>query len=350
MTQDVDEQTSPAPRQRVKVAGLPRRLWIVAVSVALAAAVIGLAVPFLIHSSYFMGLLVQGALVSLLALGIGFLARHLGLISLGHSAFFGGAAYGVAMASTHWHWSPLAAAFFGFAAGCLLAVVIGALVVRASGMGFLMLTLALEQALAQITVQQSARPITGAYDGLQVTFDSGQGFLGLSVSDLLNPGLFWEVAWVALVVVALALWLVGRSGFGTILEGIRENEERMRFSGFGTLRPRLIAFVISGAAASLGGTLFALNAGYVSPELFGFVNAGNALIAAILGGLGSVGGPILGAMLFTYGQAKLNVGGNIDLYTGVALVVVLIFFRDGITGGVLAMARRLRRRGSKERS
>ncbi len=82
----------------------------------------------------------------------------------------------------------------------------------------------------------------------------------------MNAALFWPIAWIALILCAVGLWLLGRSSFGTVLEGIRENEERMRFSGYDTYGPRLVAFIVSGAVASVGGALFALNAGYVSPE------------------------------------------------------------------------------------
>jgi branched-chain amino acid transport system permease protein len=302
----------------------------------------GTAVPYVVHDTYTMNLALQATLLSMLALGIGFLARHLGLISLGHTAFFGGAAYAVGIGINRYQFSPTVAALFGIAVGTLLAVGMGVLVVRASGMGFLMLTLALSQALYELSVQTSFRPLTGAYDGLLFTFDPQSTFAGLSPADMQNPGLFWTVAWVALGGCAMALWLLGRSRFGTILEGIRENEERMRFSGYSTFLPRLIAFVASGFVASIGGALFALNAGYVSPDLLGFTKSGDSLIAAMTGGLGSLAGPILGTALFTWAQAHFNVGSNLHLYTGIALIVVLIFLPGGITGTAQRWWRRAR--------
>jgi branched-chain amino acid transport system permease protein len=279
----------------------------------------------------------------MLALGIGFLARHLGLISLGHTAFFGGAAYLVAMGTSHWGWGPLQATVIAILGGTVLALLMGVLVVKASGMGFLMLTLALSQALYQLSVQTAARPLTGAFDGLQVSYDRDLTFLGLPQADLMNPGLFWSFAWSALVACAVALWLIGRSRFGTLLEGIRENEERMRFSGYDTFVPRLVAFVISGLVASVGGALFALNAAYVSPEQLGFVRAGDALIAALVGGLGTLLGPVLGVALFTWAEANLNEGGNLHLYTGIAVVLVLAFMPGGITGTIGKYWNRFRR-------
>jgi branched-chain amino acid transport system permease protein len=292
---------------------------------------VGMALPYVLTDTYSMGLAVEAALLSMLALSIGFLARHLGLISLGHTAFFGGAAYLVAIGTTHWGWGPLQATVVAILGGTALAVVMGVLVVRASGMGFLMLTLALSQALYELCVQTAARPLTGAFDGLQVTYDRTLTFLGLTQPDLMNPGLFWTYAWLALVVCATALWLIGRSRFGTLLEGIRENEERMRFSGYDTFLPRLAAFVVSGIVASVGGALFALNAAYVSPEQLGFVRSGDALIAALVGGLGTLIGPVIGVCLFVLAKSNLN-GGNLHLYTGAAVVLVLALMPGGITG------------------
>jgi len=346
--------TSTAKRPTVSVAvgtsssdvsgiGLRRRLLLRGVTVALIALVAGQAVPF-IADRFLMSLLLDGAILALLALGIGFLARHLGLISLGHTAFFGGAAYSLAIAATHWDWGPTPAAVFGFGTGTVLAAGVGVLVVRASGMAFLMLTLALGQALYQVCIQTAVRPYTGAFDGLQVEYDMARTFFGLEASEITSAGIFWRVVWVALVVSAFGLWLIGRSRFGTVLEGIRENEERMRFSGYATFGPRLIAFIVSGAVASLGGVLFALNAGYVSPETLSFVKAGDSLIAAIVGGIGTLLGPIIGAMLYIYAQTNFNASGNLHLYTGIALVLVLALLPGGITGGLTSMYRRFRAR------
>jgi branched-chain amino acid transport system permease protein len=332
----------PGRRVAAPGIGLTRGLLARAAAVALVALLAGLAVPHLTPDRYVMGLLLDGIILSLLALGVGFLARHLGLISLGHTAFFGGAAYALAIATTQWGWGPLPAAAFGFAVGTALAALMGFLVVRASGMGFLMLTLALGQALCQLCVQTSARPYTGAYDGLQVQYGPAATFLGMSGDDLMNAASFWPVVWVSLVVVSLALWLIGRARFGAVLQAVRDNEERMRFSGFNTFVPRFAAFVLSGAVASLGGVLFTLNASYVSPDLLSFAKAGDSLIAVLVGGFGTLAGPIAGALLFVYAQAKFNTSGNLGLFTGIALVLVLVFLRGGVTGGIAPLSARIR--------
>lgn len=337
---DVDTRTAAPPPARRR-----RSRTMLGLVVGVGILVAGLAVPYVVSGTYSMGLLLNATILSLMALGIGFLARHLGLISLGHGAFFGASAFAVGVATTNWGWSPTAAVGFATLFGTGIALIIGVLVVRTSGFGFLMLTLALSQALYQLSVQISARPLTGAHDGKLLDYDSEATFLGLNQADVMNPGLFWPFAWVSLVVCAILLWLVGRSRFGTTLEGIRENEERMRFSGYNTFRPRLVAFVLSGAVAALGGALFAINSGYISPDILGFQKAGDSLIAALIGGLSTLIGPILGTFLFVYAQAKLNLGGNLHLFTGMALIVVLVFAPGGITGALQKPYRRLRQKG-----
>lgn len=305
----------------------------------------GLVVPFVVTDAYVMGLIVEIALLSMVGLSIGFLGKHLGLVSLGHTAFFGASAYGVGVGMNSLGLSPVAAVGFGILVGTLLALVMGVLVVRASGMGFLMLTLALSQALYQLNLQQSLRPITGAHDGLLLTWDSQATLLGLSAADVHNPGLFWPAAWTSLAVALIVLAWVGRSRFGIELEGIRENEERMRFSGYNTFVPRLMAFQLSGVIAAVAGALYALHTGYVSPDLFSFVRAGDALSAVLIGGMGTLIGPVLGTAIFVWAEANLNVGGNLHLYTGLTLIVVLVFLPGGITGTLQRLRRRNVRTG-----
>ncbi|GAA1668893.1 branched-chain amino acid ABC transporter permease [Citricoccus zhacaiensis] len=331
-----------------KATNSPRRtlLWVSIAAVVVL--VLGLAVPLVLTNRYYMGLTLAAAILSFHALSVGFLAKHLGLISLGHTAFFGGAAYCVGIAMTHWGWSPLMAALFGLVAVTVAAVPMGALIMRSSGMVFLMLTLALGQALHTISIQPASRDITGAHDGLQLQAADGATFLGIDFYALLVPQSFWPLAWVMLVVVIYLLWLVGRSRFGSLLEGIRENEERMRFSGFGTFVPRVAAFTLSGAVAGLGGVLFALNAHYVSPELLSFLAAGDALVSAIVGGLGALLGPVLGAFIYTFSESFLNFGGNLQLFMGALLVIVLVFFRGGIAGIVGTLYGRSRRKRAQK--
>ena len=342
------EAAPPTSRRAIRT-GLSPRSAAIGVAIAVVVFVVGLLLFTTLSSSYYEGILVSGATLGVLALGIGFLAHRSGLISLGHTTFYGGAAYLVAIATTNWHWSPLGAGLFAFAGGTVLAFGIGALVVRAPGMAFVMLTLAFGQAFYQLVILDSVRSVTGAFDGLSVTFAPNASFLGLTQSDLATPTKVWPLVWALLIVVALVLWLAGRSRFGTLLEGIRENEERARFSGYNTYLPRLAAFTLSGCVASAAGVIFAFTAAYVSPDVLSFAQAGNSLIATIVGGVGTLVGPVIGAGLYVYGENKFSSSGsNIELYTGLALILVLAFLPGGIVGGLgrllRAAANRLPRR------
>ena len=347
------DETAPAPSRETPTAtrseairtGLDRRSLGVGIAIAAVVFVVGLVLFTTLSSAYYEGIIVSGATLGVVALSIGFLAHRSGLVSLGHTTFYGGAAYLVAIATTNWHWSPLGAGLFAFAGGTVLAFLIGALVVRAPGMTFVMLTLAFGQAFYQLVILDSVRSVTGAFDGLSVTFKPNASFLGLTQSDLATPSKVWPLVWAVLVIVALVLWLAGRSRFGTLLESIRENEERARFSGYNTYLPRLAAFTLSGSVASAAGVLFALTAAYISPDVLSFTQAGNSLIAAIVGGVGSLVGPVVGAGLYTFGLNKFtSSGSNIDLYTGLALIVVLVFMPGGVSGTIARMLHAARRR------
>lgn len=336
---------SDVARPRAVRTGLDRRALLTGLTIAVIVFLIGLQATSVVSSTYYQGILVGGATLGTVALAIGFLAHRSGLVSLGHTAFYGSAAYMVAIATTNWGWSPLPAGLFAFAGGTVLALGIGALVVRTPGMSFVMLTLAFGQALYQFVILDSVRGTTGGFDGLSVTFAPGKTFLGLSQSDISTPSKVWPLVWTILIVAALVFWLAGRSRFGTLLEGIRENEERARFSGYNTYLPRLAAFALSGAVASVAGVMFAMTSAYVSPDVLSFSTAGNALIASIVGGVATLVGPVIGAGLYVYGQNKFSSsGGNIDLYTGLAVIIVLVFLPGGIAGSVLRIFRAARSR------
>jgi branched-chain amino acid transport system permease protein len=322
--------------------GLDRKLLVRAVIVTAVLLVVGLFVPSVINDPYYMGIAADGVVLGIMALGIGFLAHRSGLISLGHTAFYGGAAYGIAIATTHWGWGPLQAALFAIVGSTVLAGAVGAMVIRTPGMSFLMLTLAFGQALYQLSILTSVRSVTGAFDGLGVTWAANDSFLGMTQSELGAADTFWPLAWISLVVVGFGLWLVGRSRFGIVLEAIRENEERARFSGYNTYYPRLAAFTISGFCAALAGVLFALKASFVSPDVLSFVLAGDSLIAAIVGGFTILLGPVVGAILYIYAQGQFAETGNLQLYTGLAMIVAVVFLPGGVTGTGALLFRKLR--------
>ena len=303
--------------------------WMAGLAVA-AIVVLGLFVPAALKSPFYIELLINAMLLGIAAVAIGFLAHQCGLVMFGVAGFTGGGAYLFAIAVMQFRWNVLSAAVFALAGVTLLSAVIGALIVRARPLPFAMLTLALAQMLRSIVMITQYRSVTGGDDGLPLTFAGG--FFGLGQAQLAKPESFWPVAWLALCGVMLLAWGVGHSRTGQVLRAIRANDERMRFSGFDTYLPRLLAFTLAGFIAAVAGLLTAMHSAFASPELLDFATGGNALVAMLVGGASTVGGPVLGALLYVIGQDQFGASGHLELLTGIGVVVAIVAFPEGAMG------------------
>ena len=306
----------------------------------LALVAIGVFVPKVVTSPFHLGLVINGMILGVAAVGIGFLMHQCGLVMFGVAAFIGLPAYLVGLASAQFGLGLNAAVLFALVASMLFAVVVGALVVRARPLPFAMLTLALAQMLKTVATLQVMRPFTGGADGLAMTFNGT--FLTLTQLDLAKPATFWPVAWIALCAVLTLAWCAGHARFGQVLRATQANEERMRFSGFDTYVPRLIAFALASFVISISGVLIALNSAFASPELLDFATGGHAFVAMLVGGATTVGGPLVGALLYTWGQDAFGATGHLELLTGIAVVAVIAAFPQGVTGFLLQQGRRER--------
>jgi branched-chain amino acid transport system permease protein len=319
-----------------------RRPALTAGAALLIVAALGYTVPSWLGSPFYLGLANQGLILGVLAVAVAFLMHQCKLVLFGIAAFYGAPAYLFAIASTNWSWSPSAAALFALTGTLSASFFIGAAIVRAKPLAFAMLTLAIAQMLRQLVLITSLRSITGGEDGINVDFKGA--LFGLSQQSLAEPRLFWLLGWTVVCVVVLIAIAAVRSHFGRVLRGIRDNEERMRFSGYETFAPRLAAFMLASLIATLGGLLQVLNSGFVSPELLDFALAGNVLVSALIGGAASVIGPIVGAVAFTLGLDQFAASGHLELFTGIAIVVVIAAFPEGLGGFVSALSRRKRER------
>lgn len=328
--------TTTAPA--VKAATRTRPLWQRPILLAgLLAGAAGFFVPGLIDTPYTLSLLINGLMLGVAAVGIGFLMHQCGFVMFGVAAFIGLPAYLVGIGSAQFGLSLTAAVVFALIGSTLFAALVGAMVVRARPLPFAMLTLALAQMLKQLAMLQAMRPITGGDDGLTMTFNGS--FLGLSQSALGKAPSFWPLAWAALCLVILIVWVASQSHFGQVLRATQANEERMRFSGFDTYWPRLAAFTLASFLVSISGVLIALNSAYASPELLDFATGGHALTAMIVGGGATALGPLLGALLYTWGQSAFGATGYLELLTGIAVVVMIAAFPKGAMGFVLQLIR-----------
>ena len=301
-----------------------------AIAAIVALAVLGLMLPYFVSSTYYMNLLVRGVILGIGAIGLGFLMQQCGLVMIGVSAFIGLPANLLAIGLGTLKLTTGASVAFAFASTAAFAFLTGALITRAKPLPFAMLTLALAQLLKSVVLLQPLRNIAGGDDGLLMNFNGG--LFGLTQEQFASPSAMWRVAWVSLCGAMLVTWWVAQSRFGVLLRGIKANEERMRFCGFSTYLPRIGAFTFACAVMSLSGLLLALNTGLASPDLLDFATGGNALPAMLIGGSSTVVGPLLGALTFIWGQDVFGTTGDLELLTGLAVILVLWMCPDGLIG------------------
>jgi branched-chain amino acid transport system permease protein len=258
------------------------------------------------------------AAVSLdLILGIG------GMVSFGHAAYFGLGAYVVGILNVHFvSGEPL----LGIIPGTnLAAIAFGALSLRTSGVHFIMITLAFAQMLYFFFVSLK---IYGGDDGLSMR---RRNLLGdLNLRDELT---FYYVCLALLAICTYLGYRLVNSRFGRIIQGARQNERRMAALGVATYRYKLVCFVIAGAAAGLAGALMANQARFVSPDLLHWTRSGEIMIMVILGGVGTLFGPILGAALLILLETVLtSMTEHWMVVLGPVLVLIVLFARRGVWG------------------
>jgi branched-chain amino acid transport system permease protein len=263
-------------------------------------------------------------LFAIFGLGLNLLLGYTGLLSFGQSTFFGSAAYVAGWLLKHYAINVFLALGIGVGVGALSALLVGYLCVQRSGLYFIMLTFALNQLFFFIAYQWTS--VTGGEDGMPGV--PRPAFLGIDFKDPMNYYIF-----VALLFVA-SLWAMRRvveSPFGKILQAIRENEVRAAAVGYNVPRFKLAAFVIAGAFSGLAGVLYAMLFGIVPLEAIGFVTSGNVVFATLIGGSGSLYGPVIGSFVFIWLSESMSiVWERWPLLLGVAFVIVVLFFRGGV--------------------
>ena len=311
-----------------------RRAWnLVALLVALG---IALALPQFIYPVLALDII----LWALYAVGLDLLLGFGGLLSFGHAMFWGSAAY-----TSGWLAKNLALPFpvavlCGLLVAVALAVPLGYLSVRRKGIYFAMVTLAFAQMIFYVVNEW--RPVTGGENGLQ-----GIPRLFPGVASLSNPVVFY---YAALPIALLGFWFAYRvvhSPFGHVLVAIRDNEARAQALGYPTARYKLLAFVISAGLAGLGGALYSLGHGFAALELVHWTTSGTAVLMTILGGIGTLWGPIVGAALVLLLRDALSTGAvfpvlreSPGVVTGLIFILSVLAFRRGIWGTALWLLRK----------
>ena len=306
----------------------------------------GAVVPTRLFGDFVLRLANEGLLLGMLALSVAFLMSQAGLVALGAASVYGGTGLLFAIALGDWNCAPTTAILVALFIVTVYTAALGALIVRTNPLAFMMLTLAAGEMISHAVLLDALRDYTGGADGLVVRFKGT--IFGLESTDFAEPSRFWPMVWIAAWLSGLALWAVGRSRLGAILRAIRQNEERMRFSGFNTYLPRLIAYVLVNMVAAVAGILHVLNAGFVSPESLGLSISTNTLVAALMGGIAGSVGPIIGGLIFSFAQDEFGARGLTQLLTGFAIVLFIVVFPKGVVGGLWGAVRSRLSSGRRE--
>jgi branched-chain amino acid transport system permease protein len=273
----------------------------------------------------------QVVILALAAMSLNFLLGFTGTLSFGHAAYFGLAAYGAAMTIKYLTPNTLLAILVGVCVGTAAAIVVGGLIRKLRGVYFAMVTIAFGQVFYFIAFRWNT--VTGGDDGL--TGWTRQAIdLGVVKLDIEHNGeLFYYVtlAFFALGTGIMAVLL--RSPFGRTLLAIRENERRARFLGIPVERHIWLSFVISCVFVSLAGALFALLNNFVDPRFLRWDQSGNFVIMAVLGGMRSFWGPLVGAAIFVVLQDYISSQTeNWQSFIGLFFVLIVLFFPRGVLG------------------
>jgi branched-chain amino acid transport system permease protein len=316
------------PRSRTAMRNLA---WLVVLAILLVVA------PFVIDPFQTLTL-TYGLVAAIGALGFNLLLGYTGLLSFGHSAYFGTGAYTVAFMVKYLKIASMELFLAGsMLASAILSVLFGFVCVRYTRIFFGILTLALSQVLWSLAFKFYW--VTGGTDGLRVPTPS---LLGIAPSDdkmefLAHTYYFYVLA--TFVVAVALMWLIVHSPFGKALQAIRDNETRAEFIGIRKRRYRLIAFVISGTYTGVAGALWAPLNGLTTPDILVWTFSGEIVFMTVLGGFRTFVGPIVGAIVFTY-LKTYAVGFTVywQLLLGTILVILVVVLPTGIMGAVHRVA------------
>jgi len=295
--------------------------WSEAIAAAIMVAFLIVA-PFILYPVFLM----KALCFALFACAFNLLIGYVGLVSFGHALYFGWASYVTAYAAKSWGFGPELAILFGTGAGAGLGVIAGLIAIRRQGIYFAMITLALQQMMYLVALRVK---FTGGEDGIQAV-PRGRLFGVFSLTDEMTMYVF------VLVVVLAAFLLIYRiinSPFGEVLKAIRENEQRAISLGYNTDRYKLIAFVLSATLCGLAGSLKALVFQLASLTDVHWTMSGEVVLMTLVGGLGTMFGPVVGAFLIIAMENYLAPFGQwVLVIQGAIFVICVLAFRRGIVG------------------
>lgn len=299
----------------------PLRWALLAVGLAVA-----LALPWFVYPPIAMDIVCW----ALFAISLDILLGYCGLLSFGHAAFWGGSAYCTGLVAVHYGVPFPVAVLAGMVFAMAIAVPIGYLSVRATGIYFAMVTLAFAQMIYFIANQW--RDVTGGENGLQAVPKS---FFGVELVE--TESFYFYYAALPMILLGMwAAWRIVHSPFGRVLVAIRDNSPRARALGYDVEKYKVIAFVLSAGLAGLAGGLFAISHGFVSLQEVNWTTSGKVVLMTVLGGIGTLWGGVTGAGFIVLLEDYMASSGfdGIGIVTGSVFIIVVLLFRRGIWGTV----------------
>lgn len=291
----------------------------------------------LVGDKFYTQLLTKIMIAAIFAISLDLLVGVVGLISLGHAAFFGLSGYVVALVSQQFEVVNFFVAIAISVGACaLFAVVTGLLVLRTSGFYFIMATLAFAQMLFFVFHDTA---LGGGGDGIYIYTKPEFTIGSVSLLNIENASVFYWLVLGTLATVYLFIKKLLRSNFGHALIGIKVNSHRMTALGYPVLHYKLAAYVLSGSIAGIAGYFSALQFGFVSPEVLSWHSSANVLVMVILGGMGTIAGPVLGASVFILLQEFISndtifgvVSKHWQLVVGFFIIFVSLVLPNGLAG------------------
>lgn len=290
------------------------------------------AFPYVVDNRFYISLVNEMLIYGLLAMSLDVLLGFTGLLSFMHNAYLGISAYIVGLFLIHVSPDSIwLAMFVGVAVTCLIAWPVGWVQVRTGGLAFALLTLAF--GMMFFTVAWKWYSVTGGDDGLMGVPQPDISVFGIILGNSGDPKVMYLFTLAIVVISFLVTRRIIRSPFGAVLEAIRENEERAAFIGINVRRYKLYGWMLACCMAAVSGALFILYRTYIGPSTMAAFAGAGVLMMVLLGGMGSLWGPMIGAIVFIYIQDYIStMTEHWELYLGMVVIFLVLFMPDGVAG------------------
>jgi branched-chain amino acid transport system permease protein len=282
-------------------------------------------------NTFIMSLFTRIVILAIAAVSLNLIMGFGGMVSFGHAVYLGIGGYAVGILAKEGVNSGLLQWPLAVVASALFALTVGALSLRTRGVYFIMITLAFAQMIYYVAIGLDRY---GGDDGMTIYKRSQFG----TVIDLSNKTTFYYLCLALLLAAIYLVWRLVHSRFGMVIQGARSNERRMRAIGFPTYHYKLVCFVIAGMLCGLAGVLLANHTDFISPALMHWTRSGDLIVMAVLGGMGTVFGPVIGAVaLLVLEETLSGITEYWQIILGPLFLLVVLFARGGIDGLLTGM-------------